>query len=94
MHLRRRTKEVHYFLQNQEVDFHCRIGNERIVANVCLDLHAPETRARELNGLAEALRYFDCAQGWLLTRSHEETVVHDGGTIFILPLWKWLVMNG
>ncbi|WP_045222653.1 ATP-binding protein [Desulfonatronum thioautotrophicum] len=91
LHLRRHTREVYYFLQQQEVDFYCRIQGRRVIANVCLDLHAPDTRKRELNGLAEALAYFDSDQGWLLTRSHEETVIHDGRTITILPLWKWLV---
>ncbi len=91
LHLRRQTREVFYFLQQQEVDFYCQIGGRRIVANVCLDIRAPDTRKRELNGLVQALAYFNCEQGWLLTRSHEETVVHDGRTINILPLWKWLV---
>jgi uncharacterized protein len=93
LHLRRQTREVFYFLQQQEVDFYCQARGKRIIANVCLDLHAPETRKRELNGLAEALTYFDCHHGWIFTGSHEETVVHDGRTIEILPLWKWLVMD-
>jgi uncharacterized protein len=93
LHLRRQTREVFYFLQQQEVDFYCRIQGRRIIVNVCLDLHAPDTRKRELNGLSEALAYFDCDQGWLLTRSHEETVIHNGRTITMLPLWKWLVMD-
>ena len=40
------------------------------------------------------MKYFECDQGWLLTRSHEEAVTHDGRTISILPLWKWLVEEG
>ena len=93
LHLRRQTREVFYFLHRQEVDFYCQVRGRRIVANVCLDLHAQDTRQRELNGLTEALAYLNCDQGWLLTRSHEETVIHAGKTIFILPLWKWLVMD-
>jgi predicted AAA+ superfamily ATPase len=94
LHLRRQTKEVYYFLKQQEVDFYCRISHKQLVVNVCLDLHEPDTRKRELNGLVEAMTYFDCDQAWLLTRSHEETMVHDGWTIYILPMWKWLVMDG
>ncbi len=93
LHLRRQTREVFYFLQQQEVDFYCRTGDRRIVANVCLDLQAPGTRTRELTGLLEALKYFNCDQGWLLTRGHEETMSHDGRIIFIRPLWKWLIMD-
>jgi len=94
LHLRRQTREVYYFLQQQEVDFYCRIQGRRIIANVCLDPHAPDTRKRELNGLTEAMKYLDSDQGRLLTRSHEETVTHDGRTITMLPLWKWLVEEG
>lgn len=93
LHLRRQTREVFYFLGRQEVDFYCQVRDRRIVVNVCLDLQAPDTRRRELTGLAEALASFDCEQGWILTRNQEETVVHDGRTIVILPLWKWLVMD-
>ena len=94
LHLRRQTREVYYFLQQQEVDFYSRVKGHQIIANVCLDLHAPDTRKRELNGLTEAMKYFECDQAWLLTRSHEETVTHDARTISILPLWKWLVAEG
>ena len=94
LHLRRQTREVYYFLQQQEVDFYSRIKGRRIIANVCLDIHAPDTRKRELNGLKQAMKYFECDQAWLLTRSHEETVTHDGRTISMLPLWKWLVAEG
>lgn len=94
LHLRRQTREVYYFLQQQEVDFYSRIKGRPIIANVCLDLNAPDKRKRELNGLTEAMKYFECDQSWLLTGSHEETVTHDGRTISMLPLWKWLVEEG
>ena len=78
-------------MQHQEVDFYCHTDSGRMIANVSLDLHDPNTRKRELGGLAEALTFFNCEQGYLLTRDHEETVNHDGKTILILPLWKWLL---
>lgn len=93
LHLRRKSKEVYYFLQHREVDFYCRQNNEKIVANVSYDIRHHETRERELNGLTEALHYFECDQGFLLTREHEETVTHNGKTINILPLWKWLLIS-
>ncbi len=93
LHLRRKSKEVYYFLQNQEVDLYCRTENAKTVANVSYDIGHPETRNRELNGLVEALHYFGCDEGFLLTREHEETVTHDGKTITILPLWKWLLTS-
>jgi predicted AAA+ superfamily ATPase len=91
LHLRRKTRDVYYFLQHQEVDFYCRTSDDQCIVNVSYDIHAPETRKRELNGLFEAMSYFDVKRAWLVTGSHEETVDHDGKTVTILPLWKWLL---
>jgi hypothetical protein len=65
----------------------------KTVANVSYDIRHPGTRDRELNGLVEALHYFGCNEGFLLTREHEETVTRDGKTVTILPLWKWLLTS-
>ena len=91
LHLRRKTRDVYYFLRNQEVDFYCRTSDDQCIVNVSYDIHRPETRKRELNGLFEAMSYFDAKQAWLVTASHEETVDLDGKTVTILPLWKWLL---
>ncbi len=93
LHLRRNCREVYYFLQNQEVDFYCKMGDEPLIANVCFDLHDSQTRKREINGLVEALTFFHWGQGYILTREHEETLVIDGKKIEILPLWKWLLTS-
>ncbi|OQY12034.1 MAG: ATPase [Desulfobacteraceae bacterium 4572_187] len=93
LHLRRKSGEVYYFLQKQEVDFYCKTDMGPLVANICYDIKNPKTRKREVTGLVEALTYFNCNQGYLLTRDHEETVVYDSKNIMILPLWKWLLVK-
>lgn len=93
LHLRRKSREVYYFLQNQEVDLYCTSDNDQIVANVAYDISDPKTRKRELNGLVECLNFLNYDQGYLLTGNHEETVVQYGKTISILPLWKWLLIS-
>ncbi len=91
LHLRRKSREVYYYLQNQEVDFYCRTDNEEIIANVSYDINRPDTRKRELNGLIEALNFFGSDKGYLLTRDNEEIITLKGKTILVLPLWKWLL---
>ncbi|MFO7985619.1 MAG: ATP-binding protein [Desulfatiglandaceae bacterium] len=93
LHLRRKSSEVYYFLKNQEVDFYCKTDREQLIANVAYDISNPKTRDRELTGLVEALNFFDCNQGYLLTKDREEKVTHHGKTILILPLWKWLLTS-
>ena len=92
LHLRRKSGEVYYFLQKQEVDFYCKTDMGPLVANICYDIKNPKTRKREVTGLVEALTFFNCNQGYLLTRDHEETAVYDSKNIMILPLWKWLLV--
>ena len=92
LHLRRKSREVYYFLQKQEVDFYCKTDMGPLVANICYDIKNPKTRKREVTGLVEALTFFNCNQGYLLTKDHEETAVYDNKNIMILPLWKWLLV--
>jgi predicted AAA+ superfamily ATPase len=91
LHLRRKSPTVYYFLQKQEVDFYCKTGKDQIIANVCYDISDIKTRNREFSGIVEALNFFNCREGYLLTKDHEETLTHDGKTIMILPLWKWFL---
>ena len=93
LHLRRKSKEVYYFLKNHEVDFYCRTDSGQIIANVCYNIDAPKTRKRELDGLEEALTFFNCPLGYILTRDHEETVSNGERRIIMLPLWKWLLTS-
>ena len=91
LHLRRKTNEVYYFHQNQEVDFYCQTEKEQIIANISYDIETIKTREREIKGLMDALRFFDCNQGYLVTKNYEETIVQDNKEIIIIPLWKWLL---
>ncbi len=93
LHLRRKSSEVYYFLQKQEVDFYCKTVSEKFIVNVCYDISDPQTRHRELKGIAEALNFFDSPQGYVLNRDLEENLSRDGKRIIILPLWKWLLMG-
>lgn len=94
LHLRRKTREVYYYLQNQEVDFYCRTGGEQTVANISYEIGDSKTRAREIAGLVEAMDWFGASRSYLLTRDQEETVSRGGKDIMIMPLWKWLLEFG
>ena len=94
LHLRRKTREVYYFLQRREVDFYCRIGGDQVVANVSYEIDDPKTRAREIEGLTEAMNWFGAGLGYLVTRDSEETVLQGGKELRIMPLWKWLLTFG
>jgi len=90
LHLRRKTEEIYYYKQKQEVDFYVKLDKEYLI-NVSFDLKDPETKNREINRLKEAMGYFNLNEGYIITATIEETIKQDGMRIFILPLWKWLI---
>jgi len=89
--LRRRGIPVYFCKDEGECDF---VTDDRgtltTAIQVCYDL-TQENREREILGLANAMRTFSIQDGSLLTYNQEETIVHDGLTIKVLPVWKWLL---
>lgn len=97
MHLRRHCTPAHrisYFLESAECDFVVQ-QNERItqLVQVCWSLDNPETRTRELRGLAEASRATGCTRCTIVTLEEGETITHEGLTVEVVPAWKWLLAD-
>lgn len=94
MHLRRRAAQITYLLTStgQEVDFvidsssrGSRGGRELI--QVSWTLEHPDTRARELGALSQAMKELRVRTGTVVTWLEEGTE----GRIRIVPVWKWLL---
>jgi predicted AAA+ superfamily ATPase len=91
LHLRRQTKEVYYFKQNQEVDFYAIVDGKKIIANISYNISDIQTRKRELEGLTAAMEYFHSQTGYLITKDEDQIIKQKGKKIYIVPLWKWLL---
>lgn len=91
LHLRRQTKDLYYFKQNQEVDFYARIEAKEYLINVSYIIEDEKTRKRELEGLLEAMAYFKLSEAYLITKNEESVVKIENKTIFIKPLYKYLL---
>lgn len=91
LHLRRQTKDLYYFKQNQEVDFYARIEAKEYLINVSYIIEDEKTRKRELDGLLEAMAYFKLSEAYLITKDEESVVKIENKTIFIKPLYKYLL---
>ena len=91
LHLRRQTKDIYYFKEKQEVDFYAKIDSKTYLVNVSYKIEDPLTRKREIDGLIEAMTYFNLSKAYLVT-SQEDTVVEiERKKIYIVPLHKWLL---
>jgi hypothetical protein len=92
--LERRGAEVAYVKTRDglEVDFLARrvtAGEELI--QVCADLSSPETRARELRGLAAAAKEHPRAVPRLLVLDRDGRGRAEGAGIEVLPAYEWLL---
>jgi len=76
--LRRRFKEINYFSEDGECDFIVfRKGKPLEIMQVCYEL-TPDNLDRELNGLFEALTFFDIKKGQIITLNQTDRFERDG----------------
>ena len=54
-----------------------------------MELH-PDNMKREINGLMEALSYFNKEEGVIVTLNQHDEIYEDGKKIIILPAHEWL----
>jgi len=90
LHLRRKSSEVYYFKEKQEVDLYVRTDREYLV-NVSYAIEDEKTLQREVNALKEGMRYFKIDRAYLVTAERDEMIEIDEGMIEVMPMWKWLL---
>ncbi|HEC30602.1 MAG TPA: ATP-binding protein [Candidatus Yonathbacteria bacterium] len=94
LHLRARESEIYYYRtkNRKEVDFFVKEKtNPKILIQVAWSLDGVEKRERELDGLMDAMNETGLKEGFILTYSEEETIKKDGKTVYIFPVYKWLL---
>lgn len=76
--LRRRYKEINYFSEKGECDFIAfQNGEPAEIIQACYEL-TPDNLERELNGLFEALAFFDIPKGHIITLNQTDRFERDG----------------
>lgn len=90
-HLRRRYKRINYFNQNGECDFVTFDKSEiQDAVQVCYHLNQDNLQ-RELNGLVEAMKFFNLSKGTIVTYGQTDHFVVDDRKINVVPAFKWLM---
>lgn len=90
MHLRKTHKEIFYFRGKKECDFIIREkGKITMAVQACYKL-SEENKAREIDGLLEALNQFKLEEGIIVTYDQEDSLVENGKKIRLIPAWKWM----
>jgi predicted AAA+ superfamily ATPase len=92
--LRRIHQGIFYYRTKtgREVDFVVPVrGRPRMLVQVCETLAEPKTRKRETTALSEAMAELGLKTANLVTRNEEERIDTGGGTIEVVPMWRFLL---
>lgn len=96
MELRRHSKTIYYHKESTECDFLIKDGLHITCAlQVTAEMPTPETKAREIKGLLEAMQTYHLTEGFLITEDEEGEETHTTANgevkIYIIPIYKWLL---
>lgn len=90
LHLRQKYREIYYFVEKNECDFVI-INNSKLVeaVQVCFELN-PDNINRELDGVVEALTFFNADEGFIVTLDQTDRLEKNGKVIHVLPAHHYL----
>jgi predicted AAA+ superfamily ATPase len=90
LHLRQKYREIYYFAEKNECDFVI-INNSKLVeaVQVCFELN-PDNTSRELDGLVEALTFFNADEGFIVTLDQTDRLEKHGKIVYVVPAYQYL----
>ena len=90
--LRRKNYILFYFNENnKECDFIATENNEiKQIIQVCYNLTF-SNQDREINGLLEAMNFFDKKEGTLVTYNREDLIIHKNKRINVVPAHQFIL---
>ena len=90
LHLRRKYTELYYFDEKGECDFVAMKNNVVTeIVQVCYEL-TPDNLKRELNGLLQAMKFFNLQKAKIVTFSNTDFIHQDEFEIEVIPAFKYL----
>jgi predicted AAA+ superfamily ATPase len=93
LHLRKKYNELYYFDEKGECDFVAmKHGAVSKLVQVCYEL-TPDNLKRELNGLLQAMRFFNLNTATIVTFANTDFIKKDGFEIDVIPAYKYLLME-
>lgn len=91
LHLRRKYKQIYYFSEKGECDFVAVEKEEATeIVQVCYELN-PDNLDRELNGLFEALVFFDKEEGLIITQKQNDRFERNGKVAKVVPCHQYFL---
>lgn len=80
-----------FYYKRGGVDLDFYVPEVKMAIQASYDLTSQETRNREVNPLIDFNKVFKLDKALIITFDQEESIVKDGLTIEVVPVWKWLL---
>jgi predicted AAA+ superfamily ATPase len=90
-YLRQKQYQLFYFRENKECDFVVFEKNKcKQVIQVCSQIDS-DNKARELDGLIEAMEFFKLKEGFIITLNQKDKLGFNGKTVYLIPAFEFIV---
>lgn len=91
IYLRNKGTKMYYFREKSECDF-VLFDNDKCTAavQVCYEING-DNKDRELNGLLEAMQFFDLKEGFVITQNQKDSLQIEEKTIFLIPAFEYFM---
>jgi predicted AAA+ superfamily ATPase len=90
LHLRQKHREICYFAEKKECDFVITSNGKLVEAvQVCFELN-PDNINRELDGVVEALTFFNADEGFIVTLDQTDRLEKNGKVVHVVPAHQYL----
>lgn len=92
LHLKMRRLEIYFHKDQKECDFVVRRDHQIVQAiQVAINLSDEKTKAREIDGLMEAMKSYGLKEGTIITENEQSSFEIKEFKIKVIPIWKWLL---
>lgn len=90
IYLRQKSTKLFYFKEKGECDFVVfDKGKCTMLVQVCDEVHS-ENKDREINGLLEAMKFFELKEGIIVTKNQKDTLRFEDHVIQLIPAFEFI----
>jgi uncharacterized protein len=91
IYLRNKGTKMFYFREKNECDFVLfDKGKCTAALQVCYEING-DNKKRELDGLVEAMQFFDLKEGFIITQNQKDSLQIEDKTIYLIPAFAYFV---
>lgn len=91
IYLRNNGTKMFYFREKNECDFVLfDKGKCTTALQVCYEING-DNKKRELDGLVEAMQFFDLKEGYIITQNQKDSLQLEDKTVYLIPAFEFFI---